>query len=130
MVRADSTKFDLLRILPFCLALIHLLLVIRLNFIVALDMSTAFDIVWLTVLLSKPPCYLSCSSLHAFISSFFSNLSVSAVMNAHCSTSIIYYPSVIFSVETTFLIPSDADGFTLHYSTSKRQTSQDLYNSS
>ncbi len=56
------------------------------TFSVTLDISKAFDRVWLKSLLPKLPSFIFYPSLCFFISSFISGRSISAVVNGHCSS--------------------------------------------
>ncbi len=56
------------------------------TFPVALDMSKAFHGVWHRSLLCKLPSYRFYPSLCTFISNFFSDRFISAVVDGHCST--------------------------------------------
>ncbi len=56
------------------------------TFVVALDMSKAFDRVWYKSLLFKLPSFGFYPSLCTFISSFLSGRSVSAIVDCHCSS--------------------------------------------
>ncbi len=56
------------------------------TFVVALDISKAFDRVWHKALLSKLPSYRFYFALCSFLSNFLSGRTVAAVVDGHCST--------------------------------------------
>ena len=117
------------------------------TFVVALDISKAFDRVWHKSLISKLPSYKFYSSLSTFISSFLSDRSIVAAKDDHYSSpkpinSVVPQGSVLSP--TLFLlfindllnltqcpIHSYADDTTLHFSTSynRRPTQQELSDS-
>ncbi len=117
------------------------------TFAVALDMSKSLDWVWHKSLLSKLPSYGFYPSLCSFISSFFSDRSISAVVEGQCSTPIAInsgVPQVSVLSPTLFLLfindllsstqnqlHAYADDSTLHYLTHFRHTptQQELHNS-
>ncbi len=114
------------------------------TFAVALDISKAFDRVWLKALLSKFPSFGFYPSLCALILSFLSDRFIAAVVDGHCSTPktinsgvpqgsvlsptlFLMFINDLLSI-TSCSINSYADGTTLHYSTSfnSRPTLKDL----
>ncbi len=77
------------------------------TFSVPLDISKAFDRVWHKALLSKLPSFGFYPSLCSFISSFLSVRSISAVVDACCSSPKhvnIGVPQVYFLSPTLFLL--------------------------
>ncbi len=111
------------------------------TFVVALDISKAFDRVWHKSLLSKLPSFGLYPSLCTFISCFLSGRSISAVVDGYCSkpTSInsgvpqgsVLSPTLFLLFINDLLsftecpIHSYADDSTLHYSiTFKSRSSQ------
>ncbi len=114
------------------------------TFAIALDISKAFDRVWYKALPSKLPSFGFYPSLCTLISSFFSDRSIAAVVDGHCSTAKTINSGVsqcsVLSPTLFLMFINDllsikscstnsyADDTTLHYSTSFNSipTLQDL----
>ncbi len=103
-------------------------------FLVALDISKAFEKIWHKSLISKLPSSGFYPSLCTFILSFLSDRSIATVVDGHCSSSkpinsgvprgSVLSPTLFLLfindlvILTQCLIQSYADDSTLHYSTS------------